>query len=230
MQFQQPAPERDTWRWRRWSQLWALVLLAPAALAVTAMSAAMGAAAIVASFGVATVTALAMTADSVRALPVQLPAAVRFGVCAAVTCLGFVGMFAYSGPLVWAVIAAYVATAAWAHGSGSTAPGQAVAARHEPEEAEEPEEIPQVVTTSEVQRMTDAELCLAWRRSFVTLRSTRNLARRAGVVSLRQVILDEMELRHPVGLRVWLHSGARAAGGPDRFLRRSDETGGRRAA
>jgi hypothetical protein len=133
-------------------------------------------------------------------------------------------MFAYSGPLVWAVIAAYVTTAAWAHGSGSTAPGQAAAARHEPEE------IPQVVTTNEVQRMTDAELCLAWRRSFVTLSSTRNPARRAGVVSLRQEILDEMEFRHPVGLRVWLHSGARAAGGPDRFLRHSDETGRRRAA
>jgi hypothetical protein len=229
MQFQQPAPERDVWRWRRWSQLWALVLLAPAALAVTSMSAMIGAAAIVTSFGVATVTALAMTADSVRALRVQLPAAVRFGVYAAVTCLGFGGMFAYSGPLVWAIIAAYVTTAAWAH-VGSTAPGQAVAARHEPEEAEEPEAIPQIVTTNEVQRMTDAELCLAWRRSFVTLMSTHNLARRAGVVSLRQAILDEMEFRHPVGLRVWLHSGARAAGGPDRFLRRSDETGRRRAA
>jgi hypothetical protein len=227
MQFQQPDPERAAWRWRRWSQLWALGLVAPAALAVTSMSATMGAAAIVASFGLATVTALAMTADSVRALPVQLPAAVRFGVCAAVTCLGFGGMFAYSGPLVWAVIAAYVTTAAWAHGSGSTAPGQAAAVRHEPEVAEE---IPPVVTTKEVQRMTDAELCLAWRRSFVTLRSTRSPARRAGVVSLRQEILDEMEFRHPVGLRVWLHSGARAAGGPDRFLRRSDETGRRRAA
>jgi hypothetical protein len=78
--------------------------------------------------------------------------------------------------------------------------------------------------------MTDTELCRAWRRSFVTLTSARSLGRRAGVVSLRQVILDEMEVRHPAGLRAWLDSGARAAGGPDRFLGRSDEAGPRRAA
>jgi hypothetical protein len=46
------------------------------------------------------------------------------------------------------------------------------------------------------------------------------------VVAQRQVYLDEMERRSPSGLRAWLESGARAAGGPERFLgkRRDDQT------
>ena len=103
--------------------------------------------------------------------------------------------------------------------------GQAAAASHE---SDGPTAGHHVVTADEVRSMTDAELCQAWRRSFVRLMSTDNLGRRAGVVSLRQAILDELEVRHPAGLRAWLDSGARPAGGPDRFLGRSDEVGPRK--
>jgi hypothetical protein len=230
MEFVQPARQQDVWLRRRWLQLWTLVLIPPAALALSSMSATMAAAALVGCLFVASATVLAMTADTIRAAPSRLPDAVRFAVCAVVTCLGFGGLLAHAGPLAWAVIAAYCTTAAWAVLTRSLPLEEAAVAPHEPGNQEGATEVAEVVTAEEIQSMTDVELCLAWRRSFVMLSSTPNSSRRAGVVSLRQAILDEMELRNPAGLQAWLHSGPRAAGGPDRFLGRSDETRPRKAA
>ena len=97
------------------------------------MSMTMGAAAIVVSIGLPTVTALAMTADNVRALRVPLPATVGFGVCAAVTGLGFGGLFAFSSSLAWVAHRGYVATAAWAPGL-TTPHRRGCVAPHESEE------------------------------------------------------------------------------------------------
>lgn len=66
--------------------------------------------------------------------------------------------------------------------------------------------------------LIDLELCLAWRRSFVTLRHASDARDRLGVVELRQRYLDELEQRHPFCFRRWLDSGARAAGDPSRYL------------
>lgn len=221
-----PSRGRDARPLRLWARLWTLVLITPAALAVTSMSVTMAAAASVVSFGLATVTALAMTADSVRSLGIHLHAAVRFGACSAVACLGFGGLFAFSAPLVWAALAAYAVTAAWAH-SSRTGPSDAAAAT--PHGSEECPGL-RVSTSDEVRRMSDAELCQAWRRSIVTLTSTHSVVRRAVVVSLRQVLLDEMEVRRPAGLQAWLLSGAGAADGPDQFLGPGGEGGTTRAA
>jgi hypothetical protein len=224
MQFGQPARDRDDWPRRRWSQLWTLVLLAPAALTVSSMSAGMAAATLGGGFFVAIVTVVAMTAESLQASPSRLPDAIRFSVRAVVTCVGFAGVVAHAPTLALVMFAAYVTTASWATLTRSTSPEDAVATPHEPETREEATGVSETVTTDDVRTMTDAELCLAWRRSFVTLGSTPHPARRANVVSLRQVILDEIELRDSVGLHAWLHSGARAASGPDRFLVSSKET------
>jgi len=70
---------------RCWPQFWALALIPPAGLAVLSMSVTMAGAAIVATFGLATVTALAMTSDSLRGLPVHLVPAARFGTYSTVT-------------------------------------------------------------------------------------------------------------------------------------------------
>jgi hypothetical protein len=66
--------------------------------------------------------------------------------------------------------------------------------------------------------LSDAELCLEWRRSFTVLQAAESALHRARVVDVRQALLDEMERRNPSALRSWLTSGARAASGPDRFL------------
>jgi hypothetical protein len=72
--------------------------------------------------------------------------------------------------------------------------------------------------------MSDRELCREWRHSFVTLQSARSPQDRLRVVAQRQVYLDEMERRSPTALQAWLDSGARAAGGPDRYLTRQRGT------
>jgi hypothetical protein len=70
-------------------------------------------------------------------------------------------------------------------------------------------------------RLTDEELCLAWRRSFLGLERARTTIALQDVVRLRQAYLDELARRHPTGMQAWFDSGARAAGGPDRYLHRS---------
>ena len=73
-----------------------------------------------------------------------------------------------------------------------------------------------------VQRLDIDGLCWAWRRSYLALGDVRAPQAHLGVVILRQMYLDEMERRDPDGFRAWIESGARAAGSPDRFLRRPD--------
>jgi hypothetical protein len=69
--------------------------------------------------------------------------------------------------------------------------------------------------------LDDETLCQAWRRSFVHLATCRLPARRLEIVHLRQVYLDELARRHPVEVRRWLASGARAASNPMRFVDKS---------
>jgi hypothetical protein len=71
---------------------------------------------------------------------------------------------------------------------------------------------------AKAEALSNAELCRAWRRSFVALESARTFAARCEVVAQRQVYLDEMDRRSPSAFQAWLASGARAAGGPDRYL------------
>ncbi|MDX6302692.1 MAG: hypothetical protein QOF53_3906 [Nocardioidaceae bacterium] len=71
---------------------------------------------------------------------------------------------------------------------------------------------------AEARELSNSELCREWRRSFVRLQSARSFPDRCYVVALRQVYLDEMDRRCPTAFQAWLASGARAAGGPDRYL------------
>lgn len=66
--------------------------------------------------------------------------------------------------------------------------------------------------------MTDAELCLAWRRSFVALRWATTPALRMPVVAMRARYLDELERRSGPRFHAWLESGPRAAGDPSHLL------------
>ncbi len=61
-------------------------------------------------------------------------------------------------------------------------------------------------------------LCVAWRRSYFQLLDTRSTPVTAAVVGYRQRILDEMDLRDPGGLSLWLDSLPRASGNPLPYL------------
>jgi hypothetical protein len=69
-----------------------------------------------------------------------------------------------------------------------------------------------------VQGLDDRQLCALWRRLFWQLVDQRDAADAVSTVAWRQACLDELERRDPAAVRAWLDSGARASGGPERFL------------
>lgn len=75
--------------------------------------------------------------------------------------------------------------------------------------------------TSVVEAMTDRELCLAWRRSYVELERADSARIKASIARFRGRVLDELERRNPTGFEDWLASGARAPSDPTRYVLRS---------
>lgn len=78
------------------------------------------------------------------------------------------------------------------------------------------------------QAMDDATLCFAWRTSYVALQKPWSLPLRLRIVQRRQEFLDEFERRNSGGLSAWLASGARAAGDPSRYIGHSERPRHRR--
>jgi len=72
-----------------------------------------------------------------------------------------------------------------------------------------------------VSAMTMAELCAAWRSSFLALCRLRDgdPVGRAHLVSSRQQYLDELETRDPAGFSRWLAAGAGPGSDPGKYLR-----------
>jgi hypothetical protein len=67
-------------------------------------------------------------------------------------------------------------------------------------------------------RLTEADLCLAWASSFRALSKAASVAAYVTVAEARQACLDELERRDPEAFRRWLGSGARASSDPSRFV------------
>jgi hypothetical protein len=207
-----------------WLRIWVLLLLAPACFTLVTMPMTMAAVAITFLFGLPLAIGLVLHVHDASELPAQLPGAVRNAAGVSVTGLGLVGLFAFSAALACAALAAYVVTvglmSTWGNAPSGGRPGATTAPTdNTPSATEDEAEPPSVVVTHDlVRQMSDAELCHAWRRSFVALQRARGPHLRALVVQTRQLLLDEVGARHPAGLRAWLGSGARAAGGPDRFI------------
>jgi len=79
-------------------------------------------------------------------------------------------------------------------------------------------------------RLSDGELCRLWRSTFWELKKRHTADECLTLVTLRGCCLDEMDRRDPSGLRAWLESGARASGGPERFLNVPHDPGSAAAA
>jgi hypothetical protein len=83
-------------------------------------------------------------------------------------------------------------------------------------------------------RIEDADLCLAWRSSFVAMQRATTLESRLRVVLIRALYLDEMERSNPAAFVDWLSASPRAATSPRASLPaddgRSAATWSRRAA
>lgn len=88
------------------------------------------------------------------------------------------------------------------------------------------EPTPRFVAAS-MHSLTVAELCLAWRRSFIALQRIQrghDIARQARLVSVRQGYLDELERRDPAGFQRWLYAGARPASDPSRYVKSATDS------
>jgi hypothetical protein len=207
-----------------WWQFWVLLLLVPACFALVTMPVTVAVVAFSLTFGVPLAVWLALHVQHATEFRAQVPAAIRIATGVSVTVLGLVGLFAFSAALAGATLAAFVATfglmARRGRNHSGAHPGLAATSTGQTPPAVDDEAEPGSVDVTDemVRQMSDAALCHAWRHSFVALQKARGPRVRAMVVQTRQLLLDELDRRYPSGLQAWLGSGARAAGGPDRFI------------
>jgi hypothetical protein len=73
--------------------------------------------------------------------------------------------------------------------------------------------------------LDDSQLCRMWRESFWDLDNRVPAQSLLGIVLVREACLDELERRDAAALRAWLDSGARASGGPEKFMSRKGRGG-----
>lgn len=66
--------------------------------------------------------------------------------------------------------------------------------------------------------LTDEQLCLEWRASYVALQGPVSHRQLIRIVRERQGYLDELERRSPQGFTAWLASGAWASSTPLPYL------------
>lgn len=140
-------------------------------------------------------------------------------------CFGLIGIVRLLGPgivlplLLLAAVSPQVISLAAHHGRLARLRGNASPAAAPPDRAPDhadlttPDAVPAATPS-----WTDAELCQAWRTSFLALERSHDLDRRTELVRARQSYLDEIERRHPVGFARWLYAGARPASDPSRYL------------
>ena len=86
-----------------------------------------------------------------------------------------------------------------------------------------PRKAPTARDVADVAGLDLESLCLLWRRSYVQLQKSGLRPEDATLVRYRQLVLDELSTRDPLGMERWLASGPRAAGDPLPFLRPDDE-------
>lgn len=111
---------------------------------------------------------------------------------------------------------------------GVSVPAEAPPPEHDPAPAarvprDDPGVLSVLPSAGEVATLSNDDLCLAWRRSYVQLAQAALASSRARIVACRASILDEIDKRDPEGLGTWLASNPRAAGNPAPYLGSSVE-------
>jgi hypothetical protein len=193
-----------------WRRLWGGAVAVCVALSALEVHPAVLLASAVAGAVVAGVVSLVVSSDQESPLETRLLLLREATVWGAATLAAtvFVGTFS-SSLLFWALLAALfsspaVVTPARAAIAQLTGPTDGAAA-HLPLERANREVLA---------RLTSAELCQAWRSTHQRLQVTRTAPEVAAYARLRQLVLEELELRHPREVAVWLSAGGKADQGP----------------
>ena len=114
---------------------------------------------------------------------------------------------------------------AWAMKQWKVAMGSADARQPDPSTTHRQEsylhrggDVERIPAPQELEMLEDAELCLAWRRSFLLLERSTCVIELMSIVKQRQEYLDELQRRSPQGIAAWLDAGARASSNPLPYL------------
>ncbi|MHA7245731.1 hypothetical protein [Arthrobacter tecti] len=79
-----------------------------------------------------------------------------------------------------------------------------------------------------VRRLNTAQLCRAWRVSFLAVISAKTEQELEQLTQKRRFYLEELERRNPRGFASWLNSNPRASSDPEPYL--LDDANGRQGA
>lgn len=69
-----------------------------------------------------------------------------------------------------------------------------------------------------VHDLNSAQLCRAWRISFLAVISARTASELEDLAKERRRYLDELELRNPSGFRAWMETSPAASSDPEPYL------------
>jgi hypothetical protein len=161
---------------------------------------------------------LAPLAGSARSSPPGSARLVAFGLAIGVALLFMIGVVWAFGPVGWLMLLLTGATGWLVLGhpgvafDGTGAPAPPTEAPLTEQVSTEPLPVPATAPS-----LTTAELCWAWRVSYVRLGRASCDTELDHVAELRASYLDELWRRDPAAFHRWLPS-ARAAGDPARFF------------
>ena len=69
-----------------------------------------------------------------------------------------------------------------------------------------------------VRDLNSAQLCRAWRISFLAVISAKTASELEELAQKRRSYLDELELRNPAGFRAWLEASPTASSDPEPYV------------
>jgi hypothetical protein len=82
-----------------------------------------------------------------------------------------------------------------------------------------PPDSPTNASPTEVQQLTDEQLCKRWRASYLAVQQPQATDQMMRSLRQRQLCLDELQRRNEVGFDRWLASNPQAAGNPLPYIR-----------
>jgi hypothetical protein len=139
--------------------------------------------------------------------------------------LAVCGLVAMAGSgAMWVMVLLGLTWSGWPRLVRRLRPARSSPRTTEPDQPALPEPVAETGQTSlEIpDRIEDADLCLAWRSSFVALQRATTVESRLRIVLVRALYLDELERSNPAAFVDWLSASPRAATSPRASLAADD--------
>ena len=136
------------------------------------------------------------------------------------------GLMAMSGSgAMWVLVLLCVTWSGWPALARRLRPARSAPRTTKPDQPAPPEPVAETGPELSLEipdRIEDADLCLAWRSSFVALQRATTVESRLRIVLIRALYLDELERSNPAAFVDWLSASPRAATSPRASLAADD--------